>query len=154
MDENTQIPTSEQEQEQPIIACETPEQDLTQFPRWEYPERRDPKWGTVTKQGLIIGRAPKQRVVPPDEVFKLAELGLNDRDLAEWFDVSESTLRYNFSSYLTKARQSLKIKLRRAQLRVALDGNPTMLIWLGKQMLGQSENPYNTDEDKVLPWAD
>lgn len=134
------------------LPSEQPEQDLSQYPRWEYPERRNPKWGTVTKQGLVIGRAPRQRVVPPDEVFKLAELGLNDRDLAEWFDISESTLRYNFSSFLTRARQSLKVKLRRAQLRVALEGNPTMLIWLGRNILGQSDTPLNTEDTKPLPW--
>ena len=33
------------------------------------------------------------------------------------------------------------ISLRRAQYQVAKDGNPTMLIWLGKQWLGQSEKP-------------
>ena len=31
--------------------------------------------------------------------------------------------------------------LRTAQLRAALRGNPTMLIWLGKQDLGQREPP-------------
>lgn len=31
--------------------------------------------------------------------------------------------------------------LRTAQLRLALNGNPTMLIWLGKQDLGQREPP-------------
>lgn len=136
------------------LPCEDPEQDLTQYPKWEYPERRDPKWGEVTKRGLVVGRAPRQRIIPPDEVFKLAEIGLNDRDLAEWFDISESTLRYNFSSFLLRARQSLKIKLRRAQLRVALDGNPTMLIWLGRNMLGQSDNNYSSDDKKPLPWTD
>ena len=136
------------------LPSETPEQDLSQYPRWEYPERRNPKWGSVTKHGLVIGRAPKQRIVPPDEVFKLAELGLTDRDLSEWFDISESTLRYNFSSFLIRARQSLKMKLRRAQLRVALDGNPTMLIWLGRNMLNQSENNLSNDDNKPLPWAD
>lgn len=153
MDDDKDILTSE-EQEQPILPSEQPEQDLTTYPRWEYPERRDPKWGTVTKQGLIVGRAPKQRVIPPDEVYKLATLGCPDREIAQWFDVSESTLRYNFSSYLTKARSHLNQRLRQAQLKLALDGNATMLIWLGKQMLGQSENPHNTDEDKVLPWTD
>ena len=31
------------------------------------------------------------------------------------------------------------MSLRRAQYQKALDGNPTMLIWLGKQILGQRE---------------
>jgi hypothetical protein len=150
MEEHNDIPASEES----ILASEQPEQDLSTYPKWEYPERRDPKWGTVTKQGLIIGRAPRQRVIPPDEVYKLATMGCPDREIAEWFDVSESTLRYNFSSYLTKARAHLKQRLRQAQLRVAFEGNPTMLIWLGRNMLQQNENPYNTDDDKPLPWRD
>jgi len=140
--------------EGPILPSQEPIQDTDRYPKWEYPERRDPKWGIVTKQGLIVGRAPRQRVVPPDECYRLAMMGCPDREIAEWFDISESTLRYNFSSYLTKARAQLKQKLRQAQLRVAFEGNPTMLIWLGRNMLGQTENPFTGDDDKVLPWTD
>jgi hypothetical protein len=147
--------TNELDQDLPdALPCEDPEQDLDKYPKWEYPERRNPKWGEVTKRGLLIGRAPRQRVVPPDEVYKLATMGCPDREIAEWFDISESTLRYNFSSYLTKARAQLKQRLRQAQLRVALEGNPTMLIWLGRNILLQDEHPYNTDDDKILPWQD
>ena len=45
-------------------------------------------------------------------------------------------------------------KLRNAQIKLALGGNAVMLIWLGKQMLGQTDNPNNADTDKVLPWTD
>lgn len=151
MDDTANIPASE---EQPILPSEAPIQDLDKYPRWEYPERRDPKWGTVTKQGLVVGRGARQKVVPPDDVYRLATMGCPDREIAEWFDISESTLRYNFSSYLTKGRAQLKQRLRQAQLRVAFDGNPTMLIWMGRQILGQSENPYSSDDDKPLPWTD
>jgi hypothetical protein len=34
------------------------------------------------------------------------------------------------------------MKLRRRQIRAALDGNITMLIWLGKQYLGQRDQVY------------
>jgi hypothetical protein len=129
-------------------------QDLEHYPKWEYPERRDPKWGEVTKQGLIVGRGKTQRVVPPDEVYKLAAMGCPDREIAEWFDIGESTLRYNFSSYLTKARAHLKQRLRQAQLRTAFDGNPTMLVWLGKNILGQTDNPISSEDSKPLPWSD
>lgn len=33
--------------------------------------------------------------------------------------------------------------LRRAQYQTALKGNPTLLIWMGKQYLGQKENQTN-----------
>lgn len=44
-----------------------------------------------------------------------------------------------------------KMSLRRKQVELALDGDRTMLIWLGKQQLGQSE-PYKKTEAE--PTAD
>lgn len=38
-----------------------------------------------------------------------------------------------------KARETGKTSLRRKQIQVALKGNPQMLIWTGKQYLGQSD---------------
>jgi hypothetical protein len=29
-----------------------------------------------------------------------------------------------------------------------------MLIWLGKNILGQSDNPTNSDANAPLPWTD
>lgn len=122
--------------------------------KWEFKGRQQAKYGTVTKQGLIVGRAPNQRVIPPDEVYMLASLGCTIREMSDWFDVPESTIKYNFSAYIIKAHEETKQKLRRAQIKAALSGNVTMLIWLGKNMLGQSENPTNTDNSNVLPWTD
>jgi len=92
--------------------------------------------------------------VPPDEVWKLAEIGMTDREIAEWFQIKEDTLRYNFADYLTKGRAGMKRRLRAVQLSTALSGNATLLIWLGKQYLGQSDQPMVTDDDKILPWND
>ena len=44
-----------------------------------------------------------------------------------------------FSDYFAKKSANGKASLRRKQFSVANEGNPTMLIWLGKQWLGQSE---------------
>lgn len=118
----------------------------------EYPERKDPKIGTKVVTGLIVGRDKK--VIPQSEVEHLASLGCNDREIAEYFGISESTLRYNFSLYLTNGRHQLKTSLRRAQLQTALSGNATLLIWLGKNILLQSDNPTNTVDTKPLPWSD
>jgi hypothetical protein len=40
---------------------------------------------------------------------------------------------------MEKGRSILKMSLRREQVRLAKQGDRTMLIWLGKQYLGQSE---------------
>ena len=135
--------------QQPV---DEPHQDLTKYPKWEYPQRKDPKWGEVTKQGLIVGR--EKRVVPPDEVYKLAELGCTNKEIAEWFMIKEDTLNYNFCDYLTKARAGMKRRLRSVQLSTALAGNATLLIWLGKQYLGQSDTPANSQDQEALPWND
>jgi len=136
-------------EQQPL---DEPHQDLTKYPKWEYPQRKDPKWGEVTKQGLVVGR--EKRVVPPDEVYKLAELGCTNKEIAEWFMIKEDTLNYNFCDYLTKARAGMKRRLRSVQLATALAGNATLLIWLGKQYLGQSDTPSNSQDQEALPWND
>jgi hypothetical protein len=35
-----------------------------------------------------------------------------------------------------------------------MSGNHTMLIWLGKNMLGQSDSPINEEDQSILPWSD
>jgi len=43
--------------------------------------------------------------------------------------------------------------LRKAQLDLALNKHDrVMLIWLGKQMLGQSDAPISEESNQVLPW--
>lgn len=144
----------EQPQEQTTLSpTETPEQS-GEFPRWEYPERREPEWGQVTKQGLVVGRGTNKKVIPPDEVYKLASLGCSVTEMADWFQVSQSTLKYNFGEYIKKGKEHIKWKLRNAQIQSAMSGNAAMLIWLGKNMLGQSDTPVNTEANEPLPWSD
>ena len=117
--------------------------------------KRDPnkprKEGEKTVTGVVVGRDKK--VIPPEEVYKLAQIGCKDKEIAEWFGIDSNTLRYNFSVELLKGRESLKHSLRRAQINVALNGNPTMLIWLGKNLLGQSEQPIDAESNQILPWT-
>jgi hypothetical protein len=72
-------------------------------------------------------------------VQRLAEYGLNNTEIAEYFDVDEGTIRKGFSEFLAKGRLNVKTKLRMKQIQIALKGNPALLIWLGKIMLGQKE---------------
>jgi len=109
-------------------------------------------WGEVVKRGIMIGR--NATVVPPDEVEHLASLGCTDAEIARYHGVKEDTLRRHFEEYLTRGRHQLRTTLRQAQLRVALEGNPTMLIWLGKNLLNQNEQGQGTDEKRPLPWSD
>jgi transcriptional regulator len=108
----------------------------------------------VEVYGYQVGRGRTRRVVNPDDVYKLAALGCSDREIATWFDMAYETLRYNFSDIIANAREDLKQSLRHAQIKLALSGNATMLIWLGKQILNQQENPMNTEDKAPLPWKD
>lgn len=104
----------------------------------------------ATYLGIPVGRDKK--VIDPDEVEKLAAIGCKDSEIADWFGIKQDTLRYNFADQLTKGRESLKQSLRRAQLSLALSGNAVMLIWLGKNILGQTDNPQDSDSNSPLPW--
>jgi hypothetical protein len=52
-----------------------------------------------------------------------------------------------FSDYFKIHSSSGKASLRRRQIAVALDGNPTMLIWMGKQHLGQTDKSQLTGDE-------
>jgi len=109
-------------------------------------------WAEIVKMGIVIGR--NKTAVPPDEVEHQASLGCTDSEIAKYFGVKDDTLRRHFTDYLIKGRHNLKTSLRQAQLRVALDGNPTMLIWLGKNVLNQNDNGTTSDDRRPLPWTD
>ena len=112
-----------------------------------------PKWGTIVKEGIIVGR--NKVIVPPDEIEHMASLGCTDKEICDYFKINDNTLRYNFDDYLRAGRQQLKTSIRQAQLRLALESlNPTMLIWLGKNYLQQNEMGSASDAVKPLPWTD
>ena len=136
----------------PDLPAEAPEQ--RQPVKWEFKPRKNPRWGEVTKRGLVVGRGANQKIVDPDEVYRMAEIGCTMEEMSHFFQVDRETIKYNFWPYIKRAEVELWKKIRVKQIEVAMEGNPTMLIWLGKNMLGQSDSPHNTDVDRVLPWAD
>lgn len=84
-------------------------------------------------------RDPRSADIDFKVVEGMASVGATNVEIAEFIGVAEATIRKHCTEILIRARGSMKTKLRRAQLRTALKGNPAMLIWLGKQMLGQKE---------------
>lgn len=113
---------------------------------------RGPQYTEITKPAIIVGR--NNIPVPPDEVETMAKIGCTDREIAEHFGINDQTLRRVFVDFLIKGRSELKQRLRQAQLKVAFDGNPTMLIFLGKNILGQADTPVNNDNNMILPFSD
>jgi len=53
--------------------------------------------------------------------------------------VSPDTITRNYAEPYKRGIATLKQSLRRKQVNLALRGNVTMLIWLGKQWLDQSD---------------
>ena len=110
------------------------------------------KYGEKTVTGRVVGR--NKVVVPEEEFYKLAALHSSWRELSDWFGVPVGTLRDNFADIYEKATTETKQKLRRAQLDLAMKGDRVMLIWLGKNILGQAESPVSKDSSQVLPWTE
>ena len=117
-------------------------------------KRKQLREGIKEVRGVIVGRGETQQVVDPEEIVKLAAIGCTDREIAAWVGIDASTLRYNFNSELIKGQGQLVQSLRKAQLRTALEGNATLLIWLGKNILGQQDTPTNSEDKIPLPWSD
>lgn len=72
---------------------------------------------------------------------KLAAVMCTQEEIAGILDVSVDTLQRNedFCGIYKKAQETAKMSLRRSQYKKALNGDTTMLIWLGKVYLGQKE---------------
>ena len=107
---------------------------------------------TGTYQGIEVGRDKK--IIDPKEVEKLASIGMKNSEISEYLGIDDSSLGYNFKQELIKGRHNLKVSLRKAQISLALSGNATLLIWLGKNILGQSESPLDAEGNAPLPWDD
>lgn len=78
---------------------------------------------------------------------KLAALGLTNAECAAILGCSPDTLERNYKETMAWGRSHRDASLRRKQFEIALAGNPTMLIWLGKQYLGQSDKNELTGKD-------
>lgn len=72
-------------------------------------------------------------------VFKLAQIGCTLEEMGDWFGCSQDTLERRFADVIKEGKAQLKQSLRRAQVKKAMEGNPTMLIWLGKVLLQQKD---------------
>ena len=84
-----------------------------------------------------------------EQVEKLASYGLTNKEIAGALGYDDTTLKRKFEIFLTKGKLNLKKRLKRKQIEVAMKGNVTMLIWLGKQYLGQAEKVEGSGELKV-----
>ena len=95
---------------------------------------------------------PKKYDIDTEEVQKLAKYGMTNVEIADFFGCDESLIRKSYSEYLTKGRAEMKLRLSQLQWMSAEKLNAVMLLWLGKQMLGQSDIPVGEDS-QPLEWS-
>lgn len=94
-----------------------------------------------------------------ETIEKLASVFCTDEEIASFMGVSIETLlkeanKDAFLEYKKRGLEHGKATLRRKQFEVAMKGNCTMLIWLGRNYLNQSERTEEIakeiDEDKTI----
>jgi hypothetical protein len=85
-----------------------------------------------------------------DQLVNMIRIQCTAQEICDVLGMSEDTLGRriaereiegvkNFADLYKKHQGEGKASLRRAQWKAAQDGNATMLVWLGKQMLGQKD---------------
>ena len=86
----------------------------------------------------------KRFVIDYDQVRRLASIHCTDDEIAAVLGCAVRTLTrvQKYKDVRDAAKQEGKASLRRMQYLKAKDGNITMLIWLGKQLLGQTDKQH------------
>ena len=94
---------------------------------------------TSAKPAKNKGGRGKLAPIDPESVRILAATQAPVRRIAAVMNCDEKTLRNRFRDVIERGREAGLSKLQQRQWQAAMDGNPTMMIWLGKQYLGQSD---------------
>tara|TARA_R100001510_G_C7535206_1_gene124999 strand:+ start:93 stop:416 length:324 start_codon:yes stop_codon:yes gene_type:complete len=105
----------------------------------------------MDKEVKKVGRPRKE--LDEAQLKKLAGMLCTMEEMASFFDCSVDTLERNFADTIKKGRDLGKMSLRRMQFEKAQQGNTTMLIWLGKQVLGQKDRIETSEDEKPLAWT-
>ena len=88
-------------------------------------------------------RPPHRPRIDVDEAaaIRAAKCHCTDGEIAAILGISVDTLdrRKDVKAKIAEAREQGKSSLRKLQWKTALSGNATMMIWLGKQYLGQTD---------------
>lgn len=95
--------------------------------------------GLRTMDNKKMGRPKKQ--LDYELIERMAGKFCTQQDIADTLDVALRTLHNDkhFAQAYNKGVANAKSSLRAKQYDVAMSGNVTMLVWLGKQYLSQRE---------------
>lgn len=81
-------------------------------------------------------------------IYELALIHCTDEEISRIIGISPDTLHRHYAEIVSKGKDEGKARIRRAQIKYALAGNHTLLIWLGKCILQQVE--FTQDEVKQI----
>lgn len=105
---------------------------------------------------MPAGRPPKESSkIDKEELRDLMKFYPTTKEVCDWFDVKHelTIVRFikkhfhcNFDELRDKSFIRTKVAIKRAQLKKALAGDNTMLIWVGKQYLGQTDKMDQKNE--------
>lgn len=117
-------------------------------------------YAQIDKEYVSIGR-PKS-VLNWREFEYLCSIGCTLEEIAGFFQIAKSALQVRvqqefgetFTERYEKLSQGMKVALRRKQLSVAMEGDTSMLKFLGKNALGQKDKLDFDGEVKVNSWVD
>lgn len=96
-----------------------------------------------------------KRVIDLESINGLARIGATINEIATVLGVSDSWVIKErdsnpaFSLALEQGYAIMRTSLRRAQIDLALSGSAPLLIWLGKQYLGQSDKHEQTTKTDI-----
>ena len=82
------------------------------------------------------------------ELEKLCVLQCTDEELAAWFNVTTRTIerrrkKKSFAEVMARGKAKGRISVRRMQMKLLENGNATMGVWLGKNILGQTDEVHH-----------
>jgi hypothetical protein len=95
-----------------------------------------------------MGRPGVKTHIDLSELEKLAMLQCTDEEIAAWFGVTTRTIERrrkspHFAAVMERGKAKGRISVRRQQMKLLEAGNATMGVWLGKQLLQQTDHLYH-----------
>ena len=101
-------------------------------------------------------RGAPNKVLNAGMIQIMAMKGLTQEDIAAVLGCSADTIYRNYAGAFAIGRQKCMSSLRRKQFEMAMKGDRTMLVWLGKNLLGQKDRHELTgkDDSPLMPEVD
>jgi len=83
------------------------------------------------------------------QIYKLASLNVSVKDIADVLGCSKRALENKYLDVINEGRANLRTSILRTQYEVGITNkNVTMLIWMGKQHLGQADKKAVEMDDR------